>query len=136
MTVKLYRRGRVWWINFRYEGQRIRRSLETTSARVAKKVREEIEARLALGEPPFGRPCGPTFSEYAEEWLARVGKRLRPSTYKGYVRAVREAQKIIGGKTLSSVTRDDARRVVEAMRQGPRRERTRQTVAVLPPCQS
>jgi integrase len=130
MRVRIFQRGRVWWIDARIGSRRHRRSLATTDRSVAVRARRRLEEQLAEGVNPFeGVSRAPSFDTYAAEWLERAERRLRPGTLENYKRAVREASAVLGSKPLDAITRRDARSVVDALRVNPRgRTRDRQTV--------
>ena len=69
MAVRLRRRGDVWWLDFRWNGQRIRRSAETSNRELAEKLgadpaalKKSIDrwnAHCTAGKDvDFGRPSG------------------------------------------------------------------------------
>jgi len=47
----LYRRGRIWWIQFYEHGKRLRMSSESTDEAVARRLLRDKLARITLGEP-------------------------------------------------------------------------------------
>lgn len=48
--MKLFRRGRIWHIDFMYKGKRYRYSLHTTQKSVAEEIKKQTEAKIALGQ--------------------------------------------------------------------------------------
>ena len=133
MAVRLRRRGDVWWLDFRWNGQRIRRSAETSNRELAEKLAKKVEARMLLGKTPF--PSEPqrglTFAKHTEDWLGRVEGGLRPGSYLTYAQAVREVKPLIGSKLLAEVTRSDALAIVRHLIDGEDGRRSRKTVANL-----
>ena len=47
----IYKRGKSWWLAYRVDGQRIRKSLDTTNERVARDRLKEIESLSAQERP-------------------------------------------------------------------------------------
>ena len=133
MVVRLRRRGDVWWLDFRWNGQRIRRSADTSNRERAQKLAKLVEARIVLGKTPF--PSEPqrglTFSKHADDWLARVEGGLRAGSFNTYAQAIREVKPLIGSKLMSEVSRSDALAVVSHLIEGEEARRSRKTVANL-----
>ena len=48
--MRLFKRGKYWWIDFSYRGKRYRYSLKTTRRDLAEKIRADIEVKLFKGE--------------------------------------------------------------------------------------
>jgi hypothetical protein len=74
----VYRRGRVWWYKFWFNGQLIRESANSgskTVAREAEKARRR-ELELAVNRIPK-RERVPLFSLAAQEWLAGKDRHSR-----------------------------------------------------------
>lgn len=46
----LYRRGRVWWMSFNYEGQQIRKSTEVIDQKLAKRIYDKVKGEIAQGK--------------------------------------------------------------------------------------
>lgn len=65
MQVRLFRRGRVWWVNYRHRGKRFRRSLRTENKKVAEDLRCDLEYKLRRGEVP-GRPRTVAIADFLE----------------------------------------------------------------------
>lgn len=45
----LYKRGKVWWMRFTYEGRQIRRSAETTDRRLAEAILGKVQVKVVEG---------------------------------------------------------------------------------------
>jgi integrase len=82
----LYQRGGVWWVRFNVSGRKIRRSLDTTSQREARRLRDQIlakrtaAARFGIEAPVPKKEY--TFADVVEAWLQSRKARgdLRAST--------------------------------------------------------
>ena len=70
--VNLYRRGRVWWVRYRHQGQRIQRSLETTHQRTAERKRRQVEYELETGQlqQATRTPLKPALSAFCQKLMA------------------------------------------------------------------
>ena len=58
----LYRRGKVWWIQYRIDGKNVQRSLDTESEQLAKLKLKQMEGLHASGELglPSRTPIAPS----------------------------------------------------------------------------
>ncbi len=45
----LYRRGKVWWMSFMYEGRQYRKSCQTTDKKLAEKIYHKVMTELVEG---------------------------------------------------------------------------------------
>jgi integrase len=96
----LYRRGKIWWYNFRWsirqadgtvESFRIRQSAKTQNRNAAKDVEEEHRRALRLGEihpndpwPKAATIGPPIFRAFAKEFLQYVKTNTKPGTHTFY----------------------------------------------------
>lgn len=75
----LYKRGNVYYLNWRTDGVQVRRSLGKIDRREAEALRAEKEAeRAGLIQPRSGRTVGMVLADYLA-W----SKQARPASYKG-----------------------------------------------------
>jgi len=79
--VKLYKRGRVWWIRNSFGGRVEQRSLRTRDREVAQALVRSIELDILSG----GRLRQHTWTEFAREFEQSISARVRPSTLKYYL---------------------------------------------------
>jgi integrase len=63
----LYRRGRIWWIQFYEHGKRLRMSSESTDEAVARRLLRDKLARITLGEPLVIRSARVTYDELRDD---------------------------------------------------------------------
>jgi integrase len=96
----LYKRGKVYWYNFRWsikqadgtvESFRIRQSAKTQNRNAAKDVEEEHRRALRLGEihpndpwPKLATSAPPVFRAFAKEFLQYVKTNTKPGTHTFY----------------------------------------------------
>ncbi len=99
----LYKRGKVWWMSFTYNGRRYRRSCETTDKRLAEKIYHKVMTELIEGRY-FEKLPGEhkTFREMMEKYEKEVLLSL-PSgkTCKHYIRGLTE---FFGDYTLKEIS--------------------------------
>ena len=82
--VKLYKRGRVFWVAIQKNGQRERRSLRTRSRGVAEAVLRQIDLDFASG----GRLHEHAWDEFTAEFTRWISPQIRMTTLKGYTLAI------------------------------------------------
>ena len=130
MGVTLSRRGRIYWLTISTRGHRLRFSLHTRDAGVARTAKQVYEKRLAASEPLFGSHSESTITvkAFALDWIERKARSRRASTVSGYRTAVHEILPVIGTMPMTEVTRLDARRVAEVLAAGGRGKRRIETV--------
>ena len=46
----LFRRGRVWWMGFSYQGRQVRKSAEVTDKKLAEKIYHKVMVQIAEGK--------------------------------------------------------------------------------------
>src|SRR5437660_982379 len=109
----------IWWIFVNYKGKRTSRQVGTQKA--ALKVREQIEARLKLGQDalPKEKPAVPTLQNYwegFEETYLPLG--VRENTMQSYKRSFRiHILPELGSLPLDEITRDRVKAFVATLTQ-------------------
>jgi integrase len=69
-NMALYKRGKVWWISFVYQGKHYRKSTETTDKKLAQKVFYKLKGEIAEGKlPGIYLEKAITFEDLAEDFL-------------------------------------------------------------------
>ncbi len=106
MQVSLFRRGRVWWVNYRHRGKRFRRSLRTENKKVAEDLRCDLEYKLRRGEVP-GRPRTVAIADFLEEFRAYSKGRKRPKSHRTDMRRVEAFFKQLDAVNLEDVETAD-----------------------------
>ena len=74
----LYRRGKVWWYEFHFNGARIRESSRSTSKTVARNVELKRHRELEAGTAGIKRRETSLFRVAAKEWLETKRGKLAP----------------------------------------------------------
>ncbi len=84
----VYRRGKVWWFKFTFDGQQFRESTKHTNKRVAEQIEAARKTSLAKGDVGIrDRPPVPTLREFIEhDFLPHVEANFanKPSTLAYY----------------------------------------------------
>src|SRR2546427_12736747 len=68
VAMAVYKRGRVWWYKFTWNGEPIRESTKQTNKRVAEQIEAAHKVTLAKGEVGIrDRKPAPTLREFAKQ---------------------------------------------------------------------
>lgn len=78
--ITLYKRGRVWWADSSFGGERRQWSLRTRNAEIAEKLRRLAELELLSG----GRLAKKDWPAFEAEFLAWIRPQVAPSTLQRY----------------------------------------------------
>ena len=63
----VFKRGKIWWYKFNWNGETIRESTKQTNKRVAEKIEAAHKTRLAEGEVGIREKAPvPTLKDFAE----------------------------------------------------------------------
>lgn len=119
-TVRLQRRGEVWWVFASLPGnQQFRRSLRTSDRAEAELRKSEIERSLLAGVRP---EAGLTVGDWLERWLSDIEREGRaPTTLRNYRRMVRYIVPRVGRIRLDALTVADVERMdADLLRRGGR----------------
>ena len=101
----LFRRpqGKVWWMNFMYQGRQVRRSTGTADRRLAETILGKVRVQMIEGR--FFETMGEktrTFDELMERYLAEhAARKSQPRHYRGYARSLTA---FFGGRLLGDIT--------------------------------
>jgi integrase len=128
----IYKRGKVWWYEFSFQGQRIRESAKTDSRTIAKQAelqrRRELE-RAINGVVKRERP--PLFSIAIAQWFdGRAG--LAPNTLEHYRAYAKRLAEHFGARLVCDFSEADIAGLIrERQRQGFKPRRINFELAVL-----
>jgi integrase len=104
----IFKRGRVYWFHFYFNGEHVQESTKQGNPRVARQIEAAHRVRLvkaAAGiEDPTLAPC---FSDFAEEFLKLVKDERRPRTHHRYTVSLVSLKKAFGSKRLSEITPEE-----------------------------
>jgi hypothetical protein len=87
----VYKRGKVWWYKFTWNGEPIRESTKQTNKRVAEQVEAARKTQLAKGEVGIeDRKQVPTLAEFSPRFEEYIETRCadKPATVSFYKRKV------------------------------------------------
>ncbi len=103
----VFRRGKVWWYDFRFGSMRIRESAKVSTRREALQAEAIRKAELVLGQGRVGRSGpSPRFIDFANgefaQWCVNEHKD-RPSTYIRYMTSIKALCDFFGKKALEAI---------------------------------
>lgn len=101
----VYRRGRIWWYSFQFQGRRVQESSGFTNK--ARALQAEAKRRSELLDRRAGftksKPC-PRFDEYVNQFLEYSEQQHRPKTYGLHAWNIKTLKRFFGGMYLDEVT--------------------------------
>jgi integrase len=118
----LYRRGKIWWFNFDFQGRHIQESSGFVNKTAA--LRAEAKRRTDLLDRRAGftkcKPC-PRFEEYAKQFLEWSMQQHRPKTYELHKLNCETLKRFFHGKYLDEISSA----MIENFKSARKRERVR-----------
>jgi integrase len=103
--MSLYRRGKIWWYNFEFQGRHIQESSGFTNKTAA--LRAEAKHRADLLDHRVGfkkTKIAPKFEEYVEKFLAWSKSQHRPKTRELHETNCKTLRRFFGGYWLDEIT--------------------------------
>ena len=101
----IYRRGKTWWLDWRYEGERYQHRLGEVSKTVAAELATVYKTRILKGEAGIGRKRkNVTFDKAAEIFLEWAETTKKPLTVQFYRVCLARLGKTFKGKRLGKIT--------------------------------
>jgi len=104
--MRLFKRGKIWWIDYTYAGKRYRYSLRTQRRDLAEKYKAEIEAKIFKGQF-FGvkEVSVPTLREFVENvYLKYERTHKAPGTQRRNKHFYKNLLNVFGDEKLSDIT--------------------------------
>jgi hypothetical protein len=123
LAMAVFRRGKIWWYKFNWNGRTIRESTKQTNKRIAEKIEAAHKTRLAEGEVGIReRAPVPTLKEFAEhDFLPFIEARSqnKPNTLGYYKNGLNGllAYPPLAGCPLDAITADRIGGFVAKLRQ-------------------
>lgn len=106
----LYKRGKVWWMNFWFEGYHVQRSTKCKSKRDAETVERAYYTQLAKGEVGFEpKKAIPTFGDAVKDFLvwSKVEHAAKPNTYIRYDTSTKPLIRFFKNTRLDHISSND-----------------------------
>lgn len=111
--MSVFRRGRIWWFNFYFQGVRYQGSTGTTTREEALQAESVRKTELASAKTHRRESSAPSFADFAnkefEPWCG-VEHRDRSSTYARYMRSIKALSRFFGHQPLRSINAGDVER--------------------------
>jgi integrase len=110
MGVKVREWKGAWWVFITHQGARKakRIGVGTTGKKAAQYVAQQIQARLALGQPAVDpQPATIAIEDYAETFLNRIEQTRKHTTHAGYRKILdHDILPVFRGQPLRAITRE------------------------------
>jgi integrase len=97
-------------VGLRADGRRDQRTSTHPTLREARAELSRI--RHEVNRSTYVAPVVLTVGQYLDEWLPGVQRRVRPSTFRGYVDALKPVREALGGHRLQQLSKGDVDRLV------------------------
>lgn len=101
--MKIYKRGRYWYVTFYYRGRRYQRSLRTTHRRRAAEYARKLQAEI-YGDQFLGQGRRVVIEAFAEKYLEHSKATKAPRTYNMERHTVKTLLRHFQGCLLSDIT--------------------------------
>jgi integrase len=103
--MSLYQRGKSWYYDFQYRGERYTGNIGPVSKTVAKEILAKKKAEAVEGqyELPSKKPS-PLFEEVAVDYLKYYQANRRPKSLARHQMAFKALQRVFAGKRLADIT--------------------------------
>src|SRR5580704_3790632 len=131
----VYRRGKIWWYGFKFQGRRLQESSGFTNKTAALRVEAKRRADLLDRRAGFIKAkLAPRFDEFVEQFLKWSAQLHRPKTYQLHDNNCKSLKRFFDGKWLDEITpvmvEDFKLARVQEKRWGEKDERTISGVTV------
>jgi|SRR5215472_3963079 len=101
----VYRRGKIWWYSFEFQGRRIQESSGFTNKTAALRVEAKRKADLLDRRAGFSKAkLIPKFEEYVEQFLAWSEEQHGPKTHALHEWNCKTLKRFFSGKYLDEIT--------------------------------
>ena len=101
----VYRRGKIWWYSFEFQGRRIQESSGFTNRTAALRCEAKRKADLLDRRAGFTKAkLAPKFEDYVEQFLAWSKEQHRPKTNDLHYWNCKTLKRFFSGKYLDEIT--------------------------------
>jgi integrase len=105
--MSVFRRGKVYWFEFNFNGSRIRETARTTSKTIAKQAEMQRRRELEIGVNRIPKPKRtPLFKSAAEQWLSSLSG-LADKSVAAYQQYARSLSAEMGDRLICDIDVDD-----------------------------
>src|SRR5215472_17465818 len=102
----VYKRGKIWWYKFNWNGEPIRESTKQTNKRTAEQMEAVKRTELAKGEVGIKKKeRAPKLAEFASRFTAAIETSCaeKPATVSFYKAKLKVLVKHLGGRRLDEI---------------------------------
>jgi integrase len=113
----VYKRGKIWWYKFNWNGETIRESTKQTNKRTAEQMEAAKRTALAKGEVGIKeKPKSPTLAEFAPRFTAAIETCCaeKPATVTFYKAKLKVLVKLLGGRRLDEIEEAEIEQYTQA----------------------
>ena len=110
-VMSLYQRGKSWWYDFWYQGERYRGCIGPVSRTVAKEILATKKAEAVKGryELPSKKPS-PRLEDFVKDYFAYYKANRRPRSMRRHESSWHAIQPVLGSKRLAEISPFDLER--------------------------
>jgi integrase len=124
----VFKRGKIYWFHFIWNGEHIQKSTKQTNKRVAEQIESAYKTKLAKGEVGINEPKpSPSFSKAMRDFLkwSEQEHKAHPNTYHRYVVSSKALLKFFKDKKLDKITPEEVEgyKTWRASQKSPRTKR-------------
>lgn len=106
----IFKRGKIYWFHFIWNGEHIQKSTKQTNKRVAEQIESAYKTKLAKGEVGINEPKpSPSFNQAMKDFLkwSEQEHKAHPNTYRRYVVSSKALLKFFKDKKLDKITPEE-----------------------------
>src|SRR5215475_6383524 len=109
--MSLYQRGKSWYYDFQYRGERYTGCIGSVSKTIAKEILAKKKAEAVEGRYELpSRKLSPRLEDFAKEYFAYYQANRRPRSVKRHETSWHAIQPVLGTKRLDEITPFDLER--------------------------
>ena len=82
---RIFKRGKIWYIDFEYQGQRYRKSLQTRSKQVAELALKDTDVKIARERFDLAAPTKVNFEDFSQKFLEWYEVQNSRKAYRDYL---------------------------------------------------
>jgi hypothetical protein len=109
----VYKRGKFYWFEFVFDGERVRKPTKTTNRRAAENIEAAHRIKLAEGKAGIQeKKPAPTFAAALKDFLAqsKTVHTAHPNTHRRYVISSKPLLAFFGNAKLDAIGPEDVER--------------------------
>jgi integrase len=101
----LYKRGKVWWMSFTYQGQQVRKSTETADRRLAEAILAKVKVKIVERRYfDVFEENERTYEDLVDRYMREYSAQKAPSTHEREQYTIKVMAPYFGKRTLGEIT--------------------------------